>query len=163
MTNADGMPEDLHDATLVRLLRQLTTETDRLAELFGDAHGLHRTDLNALEIILTATRRGRRISPGQLARALRLSASATTAVLDRLEYAGYVERDRSPDDRRRVELRISSQALPAREQYFQPLGVEVSRAWARFTPQERATIVEFLTASIDATLQVRARFAGNGG
>ncbi|MFL6123176.1 MarR family winged helix-turn-helix transcriptional regulator [Actinophytocola sp.] len=163
MTNAERMPDDLHDATLARLLRQLTVETDRFAEMFGEAHGLHRTDLNALVVIMAATRRGRQISPGQLARALHLSASATTTVLDRLEIAGYVERDRSSDDRRRVELRMSDRIVRMGEQYFRPLGVEVSRAWARFTPQERVTIIEFLTASIDATLQVRARLTGNEG
>jgi len=46
-------------AALVRLLRQLTVETDRFAEMFGEAHGLHRTDLNALVVIMDA---GRRVS-----------------------------------------------------------------------------------------------------
>jgi hypothetical protein len=58
---------------------------------------------------------------------------------------------------------MSDRIVRMGEQYFRPLGVEVSRAWARFTPQERVTIIEFLTASIDATLQVRARLAGGDG
>lgn len=155
---ATGQDEpDVSDAILVRLLRQLTVETDRFAEMFGEAHRLHRTDLNALVVIMDATRRGTPISPSQLARALHLSASATTAVLDRLEQAGHVERDRSPTDRRRIELVMPDSAQIVGEQFFRPLGVEMSRAWEGFNERDRATIVEFLTASIDATVAVRAR------
>jgi len=160
--NTAGPDRSEHDATLVRLLRQLTVENDRFAEMFGEAHGLHRTDLNALVVIMDARRRGEAISPGQLARALHLSASATTAVLDRLEHAGHVERDRSPSDRRRIQLVMPDSALLVGEQFFRPLGVELSRAWERFDQRERATIAEFLTASIDATVRVRARLTTDG-
>ena len=156
-TADDRDESELSDAALVRLLRQLTVETDRFAEMFGAAHHLHRTDLNALVVIMDATRGGDAISPSQLARALHLSASATTAVLDRLEQAGHVERDRSADDRRRIRLLMPDSALRVGEQFFRPLGIEMSRAWAGFTDRERATIVEFLTASIAATVTVRAQ------
>jgi hypothetical protein len=63
------------DRGLGRLLRQLTVETDRLAEVFGETHGMHRTDLNALVVIMDSSRRGEPISPTQLARALHLSIS----------------------------------------------------------------------------------------
>lgn len=149
------------DATIVRLLRALTVETDRFAEMFGEAHDLHRTDLNALVVIMDARRRGEVISPGQLARALHLSASATTAVLDRLERAGHVERDRSPADRRRVELLMPTSAQRVGEQFFRPLGTELSLAWAAFDDEQKATIIDFLTASIDATVRVRGRLAGD--
>ena len=144
------------DRGLGRLLRQLTVETDRFAEVFGETHGMHRTDLNALVVIMDSSRRGEPISPTQLARALHLSASATTAVLDRLEGAGHVYRDRDPSDRRRVGLLVADQALRVGEQFFTPLGTEMSRVWATFTAAERATIERFLTMSIEATVRVRA-------
>lgn len=150
---ADDRPES--DAALVRLLRQLNVETDRFAELFGEAHGLHRTDLNALVVIMDTTRRGETISPGQLARALHLSASATTTVLDRLEDAGHIERDRSPSDRRRIQLLMPDKAVRLGEKFFRPLGVAFSRAWSDFTAAERNTIVRFLTTSIATTVDVR--------
>lgn len=152
---SDARPES--DLALVRLMRQLNVETDRFAEMFGEAHGLHRTDLNAMVVIMDAARRGERISPGELARALHLSASATTAVLDRLEEAGHVHRDRSAHDRRRIHLDLPASTLRLGEQLFRPLGVELSRAWAVFGPEERATILRFLQLSIDTTVDVRTR------
>lgn len=150
-----GEPE-LSDAALVRLLRRFSVESDRFVEILGQANRLHRTDMNALVVIMEATRRGEPISPGQLARALHLSASATTALLDRLEQSGHVTRYRDPGDRRRVELLMPEGSMREGEQFFRPLGAEYSRAWARFTDQERATIAAFLAATIEATVTVRA-------
>ncbi|MCR3722502.1 MULTISPECIES: MarR family winged helix-turn-helix transcriptional regulator [Prauserella salsuginis group] len=149
-------PED-PDAVLIRLLRQLNVETDRFAEMFGEAHGLYRTDLNALVVIMDAVRGGDSISPGELARALQLSASATTAVLDRLETAGHARRRRSANDGRRIELQLPETTWRLGDELFRPLGAELERAWSSFDADERDTIVRFLTASIRATTTVRTR------
>ncbi|ALG11965.1 MarR family winged helix-turn-helix transcriptional regulator [Kibdelosporangium phytohabitans] len=154
MRNASG-----DDATLVRLLRQFNVESDQFTRLFGDAHGLHRTDMNALVIVMEATRRGRPITPGELARALHLSASATTTVLDRLVAAGHVRRDRDQADRRRIELVTSPTAMKAGERFFRPLGVELSHAWRDFSDDERAVIARFLTASVEAAAHARAKLS----
>lgn len=92
----DAAPTDLD---LTRLLQALTVESDRYAERFGARHGLHRTDVNALALILAAARRGEPMSPSTLARDLELSPSATTALIDRLEAVGHVKRERPGGDR----------------------------------------------------------------
>src|SRR5262245_5400564 len=61
-------------------MRALTVESDRFAERFAASHGLHRTDLNALVVILDAARAGRPLTPGGLGAALNLSPPATTAL-----------------------------------------------------------------------------------
>lgn len=156
----DVRPEhDDPDAVLIRLLRQLNVETDRFAEMFGEAHGLYRTDLNALVVIMDAMHGADSISPGELARALQLSASATTAVLDRLEKAGHVKRSRSANDGRRIELRLPEATLRLGEERFRLLGADLRRAWSGFDTGERDTIARFLTASIRATTTVRTRLS----
>ncbi|MBB6039612.1 MarR family winged helix-turn-helix transcriptional regulator [Phytomonospora endophytica] len=147
------------DGLLIRLLRQLTVESARFAEMFGEAHGLHRTDLNALAVVMDATRRGRRMSPGSLAAALHLSPSATTSALDRLEASGHLRRTRDPADRRKIELDMTEKARRVGSGFFAPLAVEFGDRWREFTPEERATIVRFLTASIEATVTVRGDLA----
>jgi len=148
------------DRQLGRLIRQLNIELDRFAEMFGEAHGLYRTDLNALVVIMDANRRGESISPTQLARALNLSASATTAVLDRLENAGHLRRNRDLTDRRRVHLVMPERTARLGEQLFGPLGEAYSRAWVEFDADERATIMRFLQLSIDSTVAVRSQLPG---
>ncbi len=62
-------------------------ESNRFLEIFSAAHALHPTDMIALNLIMFT---GTPMTPGALAKALNLSASATTSVLDRLEKAGHV-------------------------------------------------------------------------
>ncbi|MGA6161698.1 MarR family winged helix-turn-helix transcriptional regulator [Amycolatopsis magusensis] len=143
------------DEVLITLVRRLTVESDRFAEMFGEAHGLHRTDLNALAVIMDAARRGAPMSPSQLATALHLSASATTSVLDRLERAGHLHRDRSATDRRKVELRMHEQAREIGSAFFQPLGRRFAEAWQDLGDDERRTVARFLELTIDATTEVR--------
>jgi DNA-binding MarR family transcriptional regulator len=153
------MLERHSDRELGRLLRQLTVETDRFAEVFGEAHGMHRTDLNALVVIMDSARQDEPMSPTSLARALHLSASATTAVLDRLEAAGHVVRAPHPSDRRRVGLTMADTAIELGGQFFRPLADELKAAWADLSEAERETIARFLGLSIDATIRVRAAVA----
>ncbi|MBW4716749.1 MarR family transcriptional regulator [Saccharothrix obliqua] len=151
------------NATLVRLLRQLLVESDHFVGMFGDAHGMHRTDLNALALIMDARWRGEPLSPGKLAEAMHLSASATTSVLDRLEASGHVERARSTRDRRKVELRMSDKAMEFGKLFFAPLSTAYSAAWEGFTDVERDAIARFLAASVHATVAVRGEFAQRRG
>ncbi|RSN21232.1 MarR family transcriptional regulator [Amycolatopsis sp. WAC 04169] len=156
------MAEDAGQVTddlLVLLLRQLTVESDRFAEMFGEKHGLHRTDLNALAVIMDAARLGAPMSPSTLASALHLSASATTAVLDRLERAGHLHRDRSATDRRKVELRMHEKAREIGAEFFLPLGKRYAEAWREMGEDERRTVVRFLRGTIAATVEVRGRLA----
>jgi len=148
------------NTALVRLLRQLVVESDHFVDLFGQAQGMHRTDLNALALIMDAKGRGEPLSPGRLAEAMHLSASATTSVLDRLEAAGHVERARSTSDRRKVELRAPDGALEWGRRFFAPLDEAFGRAWAGFSDAEKDVVARFLTATVEATAAVRGRVAG---
>lgn len=150
------------NATLIRLLRQLTVETDRFAEMFGESRRIHRTDLNALALIMDAKAQGRPLSPTRLARALHMSASATTSVLDRLEASGHIRRVRSATDRRKVELVVVDQALELGRAFFVPLNAALTEAWAGFGDEERETITRFLQASIEATAAVRSTLVSPG-
>ncbi|WP_367128829.1 MarR family winged helix-turn-helix transcriptional regulator [Saccharothrix sp. HUAS TT1] len=147
------------NSALVRLLRQLTVETDRFAELFGEKQRMHRTDLNALALIMDARWGPEPMTPTRLAEALHLSASATTSVLDRLEASGHVERARNADDRRKVVLRVPDKALDLGRRFFGPLDVAFTRAWEQFSDADKEVVARFLAASIDATVAVRADLA----
>lgn len=148
-------PEQIrdHDDMLIRALRRLTVESDRFVEELGQAYGLHRTDLSALALVIDA---GRSLSPGELAEQLHLSASATTALLDRLEAAGHIRRARSTTDRRRVELRPGPEVPEFGRRVFAPLRGELAEAWAGFTAEQREVIERFLTASIEATVRAKS-------
>ncbi|EID54569.1 MarR family winged helix-turn-helix transcriptional regulator [Saccharomonospora xinjiangensis] len=145
------------DLPLARHIRRLTVEADRFVQHFGETHGLHRTDMAALVVIMDAAEEGRPLNQGELASELRLSASATTSVLDRLQSLGYVERRRDSRDRRRLVLHVRPAALELGRGLFVPLGEAYSRAWANFDDEQRRTIVRFLEATVNATMDTHSR------
>jgi DNA-binding MarR family transcriptional regulator len=141
---------DASDYDLSMMLRALVMESNRFLEIFSAAHALHPTDMTALNLIMTAP-----MTPGTLARALNLSASATTSVLDRLEKAGHVIRERDPDDRRRVELQVLDRATALAATFFQPLAREYAAVWEEMSDADRQVVARFLVATTEATARVR--------
>ncbi|WP_433797626.1 MarR family winged helix-turn-helix transcriptional regulator [Actinoplanes sp. CA-252034] len=121
---------------LIDALRLFTVETDVFVEVFARAHGLGRNDLNAIMWISEGTDSGRPITAGELATRLGLGAPATTGLLDRLENAGHVRRERDPNDRRKVTVVMQPQALQLATQFFLPLGRLMHEAVADLGPQE---------------------------
>src|SRR5215831_2879121 len=81
--------------------------TGSLMQLMGQAAadriGINSTDLNCLNILSFSGH----MTAGELARATGLTTASITGVIDRLEEAGFVRRERDPNDRRRVVVRLS--------------------------------------------------------
>lgn len=72
--------------------------TNLFDERVGEFLGINNTDGRCLDIISQLGR----VSAGQLANEAGLTTGAVTAVVDRLEAAGYVRRNRDPLDRRKI-------------------------------------------------------------
>jgi DNA-binding MarR family transcriptional regulator len=87
----------------IDLMRRNQVLTQMLDEQAAGYLGINTTDARALDVI---DQHGR-ITAGDLARELRLSTGAVTALVDRLERAGYAKRTHDPDDRRRVLLEVT--------------------------------------------------------
>jgi DNA-binding MarR family transcriptional regulator len=102
--------------------------------------GINVTDLNCLNILAL----GGRMTAGELARATGLTTASITGVLDRLEEAGFVRRERDPHDRRRVIVRLDA-ARGLRD--VAPVFAPVIAAWqavaARYTDEQLSLILEF--------------------
>jgi DNA-binding MarR family transcriptional regulator len=144
---------------LMLAMRRFNVESDRFVERFAVEHGLHRTDLNAVVVILDAFTAGRPLTPGELGSELNLSPPATTALINRLEQVGHVERRRSTTDRRKVEVVLREQAIRLAGQFFAPLGRHLTSVIEEFSPQERQVIGRFLAGSTEATVTARQEAA----
>ena len=98
-------PRPLHPATL--LLRDVMLTRSELERAHAHRLGLNPTDYRALGVLLGQGP----VAPGVLARALHLTPSATSNVIERLEAAGHLSRERSTDDRRRMVIRASDASV----------------------------------------------------
>ena len=106
----------------------------------ADKIGINVTDLNCLNILAL----GGRLTAGELAKQTGLTTASITGVLDRLEEAGFVRRERDPDDRRRVIVRLDA-ARGMRD--VAPVFAPVIAAWraaaAQYTDDELRLILGF--------------------
>lgn len=133
---------------LVLLLQQFAQATDRYVESTGYRHHLHRTDLNALTVILRFTMGGNAPTPGELSRELGLSAPATSALLARLENKGYVERLRIDEDRRVVRIRMTQKAKTEGQIMFVPLAASMMEVITNYAEKDITLMTRFMTEAI---------------
>nr|CAA9309250.1 MAG: hypothetical protein AVDCRST_MAG46-34 [uncultured Nocardioidaceae bacterium] len=140
---------------VMALLRALSVETERFVDRFAHHHDLHSTDVNALTVILDATRRGEPVTAGQLGARLNLSSPATSALLDRLGRAGLVTRLRSATDRRKVELHLTPAAAEVGEASLAPLARRVAGVVQALEPSGRDLVARFLVDLAQATAAAR--------
>ncbi|MEH3078234.1 MAG: MarR family transcriptional regulator [Quadrisphaera sp.] len=146
------MAEDQDDGTRSRLqrvlvddVRTLAYRTQHLAHAFAEQQAMHPTDLEAMVHVMQAETDGDPLTAGGLAGALNLSSAATTSVVDRLERAGHVQRERAETDRRRVHLRITPAAMGVAGAFFGPLGRRTDAVMAQFSEAELSAVHRFLT------------------
>ena len=111
-----------------------------MTQAAADRIGINATDLNCLNIL---SFRGQ-MTAGELARATGLTTASITGVVDRLEEAGYVTRERDPHDRRRVVVKL---VLDRAMRDVATLFLPMMRAWremaARYSDDELRFIVDY--------------------
>ena len=125
---------------ILAMLRAIDGDMDRFDEAAAARLGLSRTDFRCLDILS----RGVRLSPGQLSQETGLSTGATTALLDRLERAGYIRRKRDRDDRRKVLVEPTRRAIHEVWPLFEGLVSAATQLMTHFRVEELETVLRFL-------------------
>lgn len=143
-------------------MRRMTVESERLAHDFAGRHDLHSTDFQALVHVMEAEGRGRPLSPGELGQALSLSSGATTAVVDRLERAGHLHRDRDPQDRRKVRLRWAEHGMAVAQDFFGGLLPLRESVMGSMTDDELHVVRRFLASMSDGMAAYRKKIEREG-
>lgn len=137
---------------VMELLRVYGMEATQAAHRFAATVAVHETDLQALELL---TRAEAPAGVGELGAWLGLSSGSVTALVDRLERAGHVERVRDHPDRRRVSLRVTDAAHDLAAQHFADWNTHLRATMASRAPAELETIAAFLDEAVAAERTVR--------
>jgi DNA-binding MarR family transcriptional regulator len=132
--------------------RELSTAVVLFHQAVAERMGLNATDFKCLDVL---AQQGP-LTAGRLAEVLGLTGGAITGVIDRLETAGFVQRERDPDDRRRVVVKpcanqASAQTLgPIFASLQQAMGEELAN---RYGPEALDAIEDFLRRTIHVLRQ----------
>ncbi len=97
------------------------------------------------------------LTPGQLAERLDLTSGAVTALIDRLECAGWVSRTPHPSDRRSHVLTLTTAARETGEREIGPWVAAMCAAAATLEPSERQAAARFLGLVTDAAAEHAGR------
>ncbi|MGW8378012.1 MarR family transcriptional regulator [Streptomyces sp. ODS28] len=137
---------------LAEQLRAYGADFTELGRRFATLLGVHSTDAFALLEIASAEEKGTPLSPALLGKRISLSSGAMTALLNRLEKAGYVSRTREHADRRVVTLRANARVKQLGEEFFGPVNARHDAVLAAYPPavlQQFETLLTRLRAAME--------------
>jgi DNA-binding MarR family transcriptional regulator len=121
-------------------LRKTGSIMQLVGQAAADRIGINSTDLNCLNILSFSGQ----LTAGELARETGLTTASITGVVDRLEAAGYVWRERDTKDRRRVVVHlVLEKALRDVAPLFLPMLREWQELVVDYTDDELRLIVDF--------------------
>lgn len=123
---------------------ELSTAVVMFHEAIARRLGLNAAEHKALGLIM----RSGPLPTGALAPQLGVRASAVTGIIDRLERAGYVQRQADPADRRRVLIAANPARTPDLTGIFAELGREMGAFMSRYDEREMAAVVDYINNTI---------------
>ncbi|HEX3733328.1 MAG TPA: MarR family transcriptional regulator [Mycobacteriales bacterium] len=116
--------------------------------------GIHPTDLQCLNL-LSADPRPR--TTGEIAELTGLTSGSATRLVDRLEGAGYVTRQRDESDKRQVKVRLRTEGLHRLRDVWDRLRTGWDTMFEDYTEMELELLVRHMRRTSELGRQQRAR------
>jgi DNA-binding MarR family transcriptional regulator len=144
-----AQPAESGDPGPAELLgREFATAIVVFHEAVGRLLGLSAVERKCVDVL----RRLGPVTAGTIAEHTGLTTGAVTGLMDRLEKAGYVRRERDRHDRRKVVVQLlpneQTDALLAAA--FGPFGDDLTKIAAGYTEAERRAIADWIHQTTDA-------------
>lgn len=143
--SASANTEQVLDA----LVRFRAAET-RMHQRVRENTSLGENELRILQLLLRRHRDGDVVKPSEISRYLNISSASTTALLDRLERQGSVERVSHPTDRRSILIAPTDRATSEVADLIDAFEERVASSVDGLDDQGRGAVLAFLSGVADA-------------
>src|SRR4030095_10428383 len=141
-------------AALMQELEHAVRKSSGLGVIFGQTVanrvGVSSSDLECLDFLNIEGR----VTAGRLAELTGLTTGAITGLVDRMEKAGVVRRERDASDRRKFFIAMVPEALGKIGRFYEPLQKAVTRDWEGYTDAELKLLLRFMTQGYTTMLGV---------
>jgi DNA-binding MarR family transcriptional regulator len=128
---------------LEEAMRRSSAQGVLFGQTVANVAGISGSDLECLDFLNLEGR----VTAGRLAEVTGLTTGAITGVVDRLEKAGLVRRERDEADRRKVFIAIVPENVAKIARFYVPMQQAMQKLWSTYS---------------DAELQLQLRFANEG-
>src|SRR6476646_1073 len=153
-----GLSRAKSRAALMRELEHAVRKSSALGVIFGqtvaNAVGVSSSDLECLDFLNIEGR----VTAGRLAELTGLTTGAITGLVDRMEKAGLVRRERDEEDRRKVYIAIVPEALGKIGRFYEPLQKAVTKNWEGYSDAELKLLLRFMTQGYNTMIGVLVFF-----
>jgi DNA-binding MarR family transcriptional regulator len=132
-------------ATLMQELEHAVRRSSAQGAIFGqtvaDSAGISSSDMECLDFLNLEGR----VTAGRLAEVTGLTTGAITGVVDRLEKAGFVRRERDDNDRRKVFIAIVPENTARLGKLYQHMQRAILKDWESYSDAELRLLLRFMT------------------
>jgi DNA-binding MarR family transcriptional regulator len=147
-------------AALLQELEEAMRRSSAQGVLFGQAvanvAGISGSDLECLDFLNLEGR----VTAGRLAEVTGLTTGAITGVVDRLEKAGLVRRQRDEADRRKVFIVVVPEAVAKIGQFYVPMQQSMHKVWNGYSDEELRLLLRFANDGYKGVLEATEALKG---
>jgi DNA-binding MarR family transcriptional regulator len=147
-------------AALLQQLEEAMRRSSAQGVLFGqtvaNVAGISGSDLECLDFLNLEGR----VTAGRLAEVTGLTTGAITGVVDRLEKAGFVRRERDAVDRRKVFIVIVPESVAKIGRFYVPMKAAMEKLWSTYSDAELQLLLRFASEGYKAVLEATEALKG---
>jgi DNA-binding MarR family transcriptional regulator len=133
---------------LENALRRGSAQGAIFGQTVANTVGISGSDLECLDFLNLEGR----VTAGRLAEVTGLTTGAITGVVDRLEKAGLVRRERDPDDRRKVFIATVPENVVRVGRFYENMQKGMVKLWETYSDAELRLLVGFATKGYETML-----------
>jgi DNA-binding MarR family transcriptional regulator len=141
---------------LEEAMRRTSAQGVMYGQTVADLAGVSGSDLDCMDFLNLEGR----MTAGRLAELTGLTTGAITGVVDRLEKAGFVCRERDENDRRKVFITTVAQNTARIGRLYVPMQEAMHKLWGTYSDAELQLLLRFATEGYKAALEATTTLKG---
>ncbi|WP_407152540.1 MarR family transcriptional regulator [Bradyrhizobium sp. ORS 86] len=130
-------------------MRRSSAQGVMYGQAVANVAGISNSDMECMDILHLEGR----VTAGRLAEVTGLTTGAITGVVDRLEKAGYVRRERDESDRRKVFISVVEEKAAEIGKFYVPMQESMNRLWSSYTDSELRLLLRFANDGYKGVLE----------
>lgn len=140
----DALMQELEEA-----MRRSSAQGVMYGQAVANMAGISNSDMECMDILNLEGR----VTAGRLAEVTGLTTGAITGVIDRLEKAGYVRRERDESDRRKVFIVVVEETAAEIGKFYVPMQEAMLKLWSGYTDDELRLLLRFANDGYKGVLE----------